>query len=140
MKNASATAEAVFQKDTPAYTLTVTGGGLVNSKTSAVVEAGEEVHLTTGEMQEGMSFNYWDLPTALIKALTAEDSTFSNKVESLTFTMPDLSEYTKDTRFTIRLDIRPAELPDDDDGPSVLGTMPPWPWAARRPASWCGRA
>ena len=123
MKNASATAEAVFQKDTPAYTLTVTGGGLVNDKTSAVVEAGEEVHLTTGEMQEGMSFNYWDLPTALIKALTAEDSTFSNKVESLTFTMPDLSGYTEDTRFTIRLDIRPAELPDDDDGPSVLGTM-----------------
>ena len=106
-----------------AYTLTVTGGGLVNGKTSAVVEAGEEVHLTTGEMQEGMSFNYWDLPTALIKALTAEDSTFSNKVESLTFTMPDLSGYTEDTRFTIRLDIRPAELPDDDDGPSVLGTM-----------------
>ena len=123
MKAASATAEAKFQKDTPAYTLTVTGGGLVNGKTSAVVEAGEEVRLTTGEMQEGMSFNYWDLPTALIKALTAEDSTFSNKVESLTFTMPDLSKYTEDTRFTIRLDIRPAELPDDDDGPSVLGTM-----------------
>ena len=123
MKAASATAEAVFQKDTPAYTLTVTGGGLVNGKTSAVVEAGEEVHLTTGEMQDGMSFNYWDLPTALTKALTAEDSTFSNKVENLTFIMPDLSEYTEDTRFTIRLDIRPAELPDDDDGPSVLGTM-----------------
>ena len=123
MKNASATAEAVFQKDTPAYTLTVTGGGLVNDKTSAVVEAGEEVHLTTGEMQEGMSFNYWDLPTALIKALMDKDSTFSNKVEPLTFTMPDLSGYTEDTRFTIRLDIRPAELPDDDDGPSVLGTM-----------------
>ena len=123
MNNASATAEAVFQKDTPAYTLTVTGGGLVNGKTSAVVEAGEEVRLTTGEMQEGMSFNYWDLPTALIKALTAEDSTFSNKVESLTFTMPDLSKYTEDKSFTIRLDIRPAELPDDDDGPSVLGTM-----------------
>ena len=48
---------------------------------------------------------------------------FSNKVEPLTFTMPDLSKYTEDTRFTIRLDIRPAELPDDDDGPSVLGTM-----------------
>ncbi len=123
MKNASATAEAVFQKDTPAYTLTVTGGGLVNGKTSAVVEAGDEVRLTTGEMQEGMSFNYWDLPTALIKALTAEDSTFSNKVEPLTFTMPDLSKYTEDKSFTIRLDIRPAELPDDDDGPSVLGTM-----------------
>ena len=106
-----------------AYTLTVTGGGLVNRKTSAVVEAGEEVRLTTGEMQEGMSFNYWDLPTPLLKALTDEDSTFSNKVESLTFTMPDLSKYTEDTRFTIRLDIRPAELPDDDDGPSVLGTM-----------------
>ena len=123
MKNASATAEAVFQKDTPAYTLTVTGGGLVNGKTSAVVEAGEEVRLTVGEMQEGMSFNYWDLPTALTQALTAEDSNFSNKVEPLTFTMPDLSGYTEDTRFTIRLDIRPAELPDDDDGPSVLGTM-----------------
>ncbi len=124
MKAASATAEAVFQKDTPAYTLTVTGGGLVNGKTSAVVEAGDEVRLTVGEMQEGMSFNYWDLPTALIKALTDSSSGgFSNKVESLTFTMPDLSEYTKDTRFTIRLDIRPAELPDDDDGPSVLGTM-----------------
>ena len=123
MKNASATAEAVFQKDTPAYTLTVTGGGLVNGKTSAVVEAGDEVCLTVGEMQEGMSFNYWDLPTALIKALMDKDSTFSNKVENLTFTMPDLSEYTEDTRFTIRLDIRPAELPDDDDGPSVLGTM-----------------
>ena len=106
-----------------AYTLTVTGGGLVNDKTSAVVEAGDEVHLTTGEMQEGMSFNYWDLPTALIKALTDKDSTFSNKVESLTFTMPDLSKYTEDKSFTIRLDIRPAELPDDDDGPSVLGTM-----------------
>ena len=104
-----------------AYTLTVTGGGLVNGKTSAVVEAGDEVRLTVGEMQEGMSFNYWDLPTALTKALTAED--FSNKVEPLTFTMPDLSGYTEDTRFTIRLDIRPAELPDDDDGPSVLGTM-----------------
>lgn len=128
MKNASATAEAVFQKDTPAYTLTVTGGGLVNGKTSAVVEAGDEVCLTVGEMQEGMSFNYWDLPTALTKALTDQeltdkDFTFSNKVEPLTFTMPDLSEYTKDTSLTIRLDIRPAELPDDDDGPSVLGTM-----------------
>ena len=106
-----------------AYTLTVTGGGLVNDKTSAVVEAGDEVCLTVGEMQDGMSFNYWDLPTALIKALMDKDSTFSNKVESLTFTMPDLSEYTKDTSLTIRLDIRPAELPDDDDGPSVLGTM-----------------
>ena len=123
MKNAGATAEAKFQKDTPAYTLTVTGGGLVNGKTSAVVEAGKEVCLTVGEMQEGMSFNYWDLPTALTQALTDKDSTFSNKVESLTFTMPDLSKYTEDTRFTIRLDIRPAELPDDDDGPSVLGTM-----------------
>ena len=123
MKNASATAEAVFQKDTPAYTLTVTGGGLVNRKTSAVVEAGDEVRLTVGEMQDGMSFNYWDLPTPLLKALTDEDSTFSNKVESLTFTMPDLSKYTEDTSLTIRLDIRPAELPDDDDGPSVLGTM-----------------
>ena len=106
-----------------AYTLTVTGGGLVNGKTSAVVKADEEVRLTVGEMQEGMSFNYWDLPTALTKALTVEDSSFSNKVEPLTFTMPDLSGYTEDTRFTIRLDIRPAELPDDDDGPSVLGTM-----------------
>ena len=37
--------------------------------------------------------------------------------------MPDLSEYTEDTRFTIRLDIRPAELPDDDDGLSTLGTV-----------------
>ena len=106
-----------------AYTLTVTGGGLVNGKPTAVVEAGDEVCLTVGEMQDGMSFNYWDLPTALIKALMDKDSTFSNKVESLTFTMPDLSGYTEDTRFTIRLDIRPAELPDDDDGPSVLGTM-----------------
>ena len=107
-----------------AYTLTVTGGGLVNGKTSAVVEAGEEVRLTVGEMQEGMSFNYWDLPTALTQALTDSSSGgFSNKVEPLTFTMPDLSGYTEDTRFTIRLDIRPAELPDDDDGPSVLGTM-----------------
>ena len=124
MKDAGATAEAKFQKDTPAYTLTVTGGGLVNGKTSAVVEAGDEVCLTVGEMQEGMSFNYWDLPTALIKALTDSSSGgFSNKVEPLTFTMPDLSKYTEDTRFTIRLDIRPAELPDDDDGPSVLGTM-----------------
>ena len=124
MKAAGATAEAKFQKDTPAYTLTVTGGGLVNGKTSAVVEAGKEVCLTVGEMQEGMSFNYWDLPTPLLKALTDSSSGgFSNKVEPLTFTMPDLSGYTEDTRFTIRLDIRPAELPDDDDGPSVLGTM-----------------
>ena len=115
--------DSVSRDPAPAYTLTVTGGGLVNGKTSAVVEAGKEVRLTTGEMQEGMSFNYWDLPTALTQALTDKDSRFSNKVESLTFTMPDLSEYTEDTRFTIRLDIRPAELPDDDDGPLVLGTM-----------------
>ena len=116
--------DSVSRDPAPAYTLTVTGGGLVNGKTSAVVEAGEEVCLTVGEMQEGMSFNYWDLPTALTKALTDSSSGgFSNKVEPLTFTMPDLSEYTEDTRFTIRLDIRPAELPDDDDGPSVLGTM-----------------
>ena len=107
-----------------AYTLTVTGGGLVNGKTSAVVKADEEVRLTVGEGQDGMSFNYWDLPTPLLKALTDSSSGgFSNKVENLTFTMPDLSGYTEDTRFTIRLDIRPAELPDDDDGPSVLGTM-----------------
>ena len=107
-----------------AYTLTVTGGGLVNDKTSAVVEAGDEVCLTVGEMQDGMSFNYWDLPTPLLKALTDSSSGgFSNKVEPLTFTMPDLSKYTEDKSFTIRLDIRPAELPDDDDGPSVLGTM-----------------
>ena len=107
-----------------AYTLTVTGGGLVNGKTSAVVEAGDEVRLTVGEMQEGMSFNYWDLPTALTQALTDSSSGgFSNKVEPLTFTMPNLSGYTEDKSFTIRLDIRPAELPDDDDGPSVLGTM-----------------
>ena len=115
--------DSVSRDPAPTYTLTVTGGGLVNGKTSAVVEAGKEVRLTVGEMQEGMSFNYWDLPTALLKALTDKDSTFSNKVESLTFTMPDLSGYTEDKSFTIRLDIRPAELPDDDDGPSVLGTM-----------------
>ena len=119
--------DSVSRDPAPTYTLTVTGGGLVNGKTSAVVEAGDEVRLTVGEMQEGMSFNYWDLPTALIKALMDmdkdKDSIFSNKVESLTFTMPDLSEYTEDKSFTIRLDIRPAELPDDDDGPSVLGTM-----------------
>ena len=116
--------DSVSRDPAPAYTLTVTGGGLVNGKTSAVVEAGDEVRLTVGEMQEGMSFNYWDLPTALTKALTDSSSGgFSNKVEPLTFTMPDLSGYTEDTRFTIRLDIRPAELPDDDDGPSVLGTM-----------------
>ena len=106
-----------------AYTLTVTGGGLVNGETSAVVKVGKEVRLTVGEGQDSMSFNYWDLPTALTQALMAEDSTFSNKVENLTFTMPDLSKYTEDKSFTIRLDIRPAELPDDDDGPSVLGTM-----------------
>ena len=115
--------DSVSRDPAPAYTLTVTGGGLVNGKTSAVVEAGEEVHLTMGEMQEGMSFNYWDLPTPLLKALTDKDSAFSNKVESLTFTMPDLSEYTEDKSFTIRLDIRPAELPGEDDGPSTLGTM-----------------
>ena len=116
--------DSVSRDPAPAYTLTVTGGGLVNGKTSAVVEAGDEVRLTVGEMQEGMSFNYWDLPTALTKALTDSSSGgFSNKVEPLTFTMPDLSGYTEDKSFTIRLDIRPAELPDDDDGPSVLGTM-----------------
>ena len=116
--------DSVSRDPAPAYTLTVTGGGLVNGKTSAVVEAGDEVRLTVGEMQEGMSFNYWDLPTALTQALTDSSSGgFSNKVEPLTFTMPDLSEYTEDKSFTIRLDIRPAELPDDDDGPSVLGTM-----------------
>ena len=115
--------DSVSRDPAPAYTLTVTGGGLVNGKTSAEVEAGDKVCLTVGEGQDGMSFNYWDLPTALTQALTDKDSSFSNKVEPLTFTMPDLSKYTEDTRFTIRLDIRPAELPDDDDGPSVLGTM-----------------
>jgi len=145
MNNASATAEAKFQKDTPAYTLTVTGGGLVNGKTSAVVEAGDEVRLTVGEMQEGMSFNYWDLPTALTKALTDQeltdkDFTFSNKVEPLTFTMPDLSGYTEDTRSPSGWTSARRSCRTMTTARRCWAPWPPWPWAARQPASWCGRA
>lgn len=103
------------------YTIKVEDG-LINGKTSATVKAGDTVSLTAGEAPDGMTFQYWDIPTELLQALIGQDSTFDNKVKDLSFTMPDLSAV-EDKNFTIRAAFVNTEIAEDPaPGSAVLST------------------
>lgn len=103
------------------YTIKVEDG-LINGKTAATVKAGDTVILTAGEAPDGMTFQYWDIPTELLQALIGQDSTFDNKVKDLSFTMPDLSAV-EDKTFTIRAAFVNTEIAEDPaPGSAVLST------------------
>ena len=103
------------------YTVTTDSYGKVNGGASATVKEKDWVHMTVAEVPEGMTFDYWDIPDALLKALQKQNSGFRNNVESLSFQMPNMGE--EEQTFAIKANFRSSELPGEDDGPSTLGTM-----------------
>ncbi len=103
------------------YTITTDIYGEVNGGASATVKEKDWVHMTVAEVPEGMTFDYWNIPDALLKALQKQNSGFRNNVESLSFQMPDMGE--EEQTFAIKANFRSSELPGEDDGPSALGTM-----------------
>ena len=130
--NGNATAKATYKDKTvtPApnpddqpktYTITTDIYGEVNGGASATVKENDWVHMTVAEVPEGMTFDYWNIPDALLKALQKQNSGFRNNVESLSFQMPNMGE--EEQTFAIKANFRSSELPGEDDGPSTLGTM-----------------
>ena len=103
------------------YTITTDSYGKVNGGASATVKENDWVHMTVAEVPEGMTFDYWDIPDALLKALQKQNSGFRNNVENLNFQMPNMGE--EEQTFAIKANFRSSELPGEDDGPSTLGTM-----------------
>ena len=103
------------------YTITTDIYGEVNGGASATVKEKDWVHMTVAEVPEGMTFDYWNIPDALLKALQKQNSGFRNNVESLSFQMPNMGE--EEQTFAIKANFRSSELPGEDDGPSTLGTM-----------------
>ena len=103
------------------YTITTDIYGEVNGGASATVKENDWVHMTVAEVPEGMTFDYWNIPDALLKELQKQNSGFRNNVESLSFQMPDMGE--EEQTFAIKANFRSSELPGEDDGPSTLGTM-----------------
>ena len=103
------------------YTITTDIYGEVNGGASATVKENDWVHMTVAEVPEGMTFDYWNIPDALLKALQKQNSGFRNNVESLSFQTPDMGE--EEQTFAIKANFRSSELPGEDDGPSALGTM-----------------
>ena len=103
------------------YTITTDIYGEVNGGASATVKENDWVHMTVAEVPEGMTFNCWNIPDALLKALQKQNSGFRNNVESLSFQMPNMGE--EEQTFAIKANFRSSELPGEDDGPSTLGTM-----------------
>ena len=103
------------------YTITTDIYGEVNGGASATVKENDWVYMTVAEVPEGMTFDYWNIPDALLKALQKQNSGFRNNVESLSFQMPDMGE--EEQTFAIKANFRSSELPGEDDGPSTLGTM-----------------
>ena len=103
------------------YTVTTDSYGKVNGGASATVKENDWVHMTVAEVPEGMTFDYWDIPDALLKALQKQNSGFRNNVENLNFQMPNMGE--EEQTFDIKANFRSSELPGEDDGPSALGTM-----------------
>lgn len=67
------------------YTITTDIYGEVNGGASATVKENDWVHMTVAEVPEGMTFDYWNIPDALLKALQKQNSGFRNNVESLSF-------------------------------------------------------
>ena len=103
------------------YTITTDIYGEVNGGASATVKENDWVHMTVAEVPEGMTFDCWNIPDALLKALQKQNSGFRNNVESLSFQMPNMGE--EEQTFAIKANFRSSELPGEDDGPSALGTM-----------------
>ncbi len=103
------------------YTITTDIYGEVNGGASATVKENDWVHMTVAEVPEGMTFDYWNIPDALLKALQKQNSGFRNNVESLSFQMPNMGE--EEQTFVIKANFRSSELPGEDDGPSTLDTM-----------------
>ena len=103
------------------YTITTDIYGEVNGGASATVKENDWVHMTVAEVPEGMTFDYWNIPDALLKALQKQNSGFRNNVENLNFQMPNMGE--EEQTFAIKANFRSSELPGEDDGPSALGTM-----------------
>lgn len=103
------------------YTITTDIYGEVNGGASATVKENDWVHMTVAEVPEGMTFDYWNIPDALLKALQKQNSGFRNNVESLSFQMPNMGE--EEQTFVIKANFRSSELPGEDAGPSTLGTM-----------------
>ena len=103
------------------YTITTDSYGEVNGGASATVKENDWVHMTVAEVPEGMTFDYWDIPDVLLKALQKQNSGFRNNVENLSFQMPNMGE--EEQTFAIKANFRSSELPGEDDGPSALGTM-----------------
>lgn len=139
------------------YTITTDIYGEVNGGASATVKENDWVHMTVAEVPEGMTFDYWNIPDALLKALQKQNSGFRNNVESLSFQMPDMGE--EEQTFAIKANFRSSELPGEDDGPSAghhgnggrgrrsgwhLGMAGREPWRgqllAAEPAEGCGGA
>mgnify|MGYP004652576711 CR=1 FL=1 len=130
--NSNATAKATYKDKTvtptpnpddqpKTYTITTDIYGEVNGGASATVKENDWVHMTVAEVPEGMTFDYWNIPDALLKALQKQNSGFRNNVESLSFQMPNMGE--EEQTFAIKANFRSSELPGEDDGPSTLGTM-----------------
>ncbi len=137
MPDGAVSLKANYEKDTPdpvdpnptpnpddqpkTYTITTDIYGEVNGGASATVKENDWVHMTVAEVPEGMTFDYWNIPDALLKALQKQNSGFCNNVESLSFQMPDMGG--EEQTFAIKANFRSSELPGEDDGPSALGTM-----------------
>ena len=100
------------------YTVTVKGGK-INGKTEVKAEKGTEltVDVDESEVPEGMTFDVWSIrfPEGVEDTLTGDPSVMLHDPH-MSFTMPEAD-------ITIEAQYRSSELPGEDDGPSVLGTM-----------------
>lgn len=94
MPDGAVSLKANYEKDTPdpvdpnptpnpdaqptTYTITTDIYGEVNGGASATVKENDWVHMTVAEVPEGMAFDYWNIPDALLKALQKQNSGFRN--------------------------------------------------------------
>ncbi len=100
------------------YTVTVKGGK-INNKTEVKAEKGTKltVDVDESEVPEGMTFDVWSIrfPEGVKDTLTGDPSVMLHDPH-MAFAMPEAD-------ITIEAQYRSSELPGEDDGPSVLGTM-----------------
>ena len=127
--NGNATAKATYKAKTvtptpnpdaqpKTYTVTVKGGK-INNKTEVKVAKGTKltVDVDESEVPEGMTFDVWSIsfPKGVEDTLTGDPSVMLHDPH-MSFAMPEAD-------ITIEAQYRSSELPGEDDGPSVLGTM-----------------
>ena len=100
------------------YTVTVKGGK-INNETEVKAEKGTKltVDVDESEVPEGMTFDVWSIsfPKGVEDTLTGDPSVMLHDPH-MSFAMPEAD-------ITIEAQYRSSELPGEDDGPSVLGTM-----------------